>query len=66
MARNTGNISVIGALQNALMDFLNDHREFAKSDPERVAEFTEIKEREDLPGCGCEDCQLAGQLRGSI
>jgi hypothetical protein len=68
MGRNTGNILVIERLQDALTEFLDDHRNFALSDPEWCEGFAEmsVEEREQTPGCGCTDCLLAGELRGKI
>jgi hypothetical protein len=68
MGRRTGNQRVVRELQAALTGFLDDHRKFAESDPEWMTEWNKMsaEERASEPGCGCEDCQLAGQLRGSI
>jgi hypothetical protein len=59
MSRNTGNRKVIEALQNALEDFLADHKKHAHTDPEWNPE-----DFADEPGCGCRDCRLAGELLG--
>jgi hypothetical protein len=61
MSRNTGNRKVIEALQNALEDFLADHKKHAHTDPEWNPE-----DFADEPGCGCRDCRLAGELLGRI
>ncbi len=68
MARNSGNRPVIEALQIALTNFLDDHREFAHSDPEWLEGFNEMSqpERDQLSGCGCKCCEAAGYLRGNI
>lgn len=64
MARHTGNRAVIEKLQEALQAFLEDHRKAAEQEPEWVEE-TETMNPEE-PGCGCNDCQYAGYLLGSI
>lgn len=61
MSPNSGNRPVIEALQKALEEFLADHKKFARTDPE----WNE-KDFADEPGCGCKDCQRAGELLGSI
>lgn len=61
MSRNSGNTKVIEALQKALEDFLADHKKFAHEDPEWNEE-----DFADEPGCGCRDCERAGELLGSI
>jgi hypothetical protein len=68
MGRKTGNQQIVSALQDALTAFLDDHRKFAESDPEWMEEWSKmtVEERRAEPGCGCEDCRLAGELRGSI
>jgi hypothetical protein len=68
MIRNTGNQRVISELQVALDNFLKDHRSFAESDREWVAERAgwTSEEREEELGCGCENCELAVELLGSI
>ena len=68
MGRKSGNKKVVKALQDALTDFLEDQRRFAETDPEWLSERTEWspEERKSEVGCGCDDCELAGQLRGSI
>ncbi len=72
MARHTGNQEVVENLQNALGAFLADHRKAASEDPEWIADWTEDsknmtpEERENFPGCGCDDCIAAGQLLGRI
>jgi len=67
MSRHSGNRAVVEALQNALTDFLEDQRTFAHSDPEWLKDFESWtqKERDEIPGCGCEDCTIAGKLRDS-
>jgi hypothetical protein len=68
MSRNTGNIKVIEHLQDALAEFLDDHRTFAREDPEWLEGFNEMTqpERDQMPGCGCKCCESAGYLRGNI
>jgi hypothetical protein len=68
MSRQTDNKKVVKVLSNALTAFLDDQRAFAHEDPEWLEEFKGMSqdEREKMPGCGCEDCQYAGMLRGSI
>jgi len=68
MGRKTNNQHVVSALQDALSAFLEDQRKFAESDPEWLAEWNQMsdEERDARQGCGCPDCQLAGELRGKI
>lgn len=68
MSVSTGNKQVIGNLQNALEDFLADHRRYAQNNPKWVLETDELTEHElsERVGCGCDDCILAGQLLGRI
>jgi hypothetical protein len=68
MGRNTGNKAVVAALQSALQAFLDDQRKFAATDEEWVTETASYsKEQMDaMPGCDCNECQLAGQLLGRI
>ena len=68
MSRHSGNRKVVEALQDALTAFLEDQRAFAHKDPDWLKDFETWtqKEREEIPGCGCEDCRTAGELRGSI
>jgi hypothetical protein len=68
MARSTNNREIIAALQRALKSFLDDHRHYAETDPEWIAETNEMSADERLQesGCGCSDCVMAGELLGSI
>jgi hypothetical protein len=68
MGRKTTNQRIISALQDALTAFLDDHRKVAESDALWADEWSKMsaEERRTEPGCGCEDCRLAGELRGSI
>jgi hypothetical protein len=68
MGRSTGNREVVRNLQDALTAFLADQRERAQSDPEwvKARETATPDELENDPGCGCDDCILAGQLLGRI
>ena len=68
MGRNTGNKPVIENLQNALEAFLKDHRQDAEEDPEWISGTKEAtpEETANKPGCGCDECILAGQLLGRI
>jgi hypothetical protein len=68
MGRKTKNQQVVIALQDALEAFLDDQRKFAESDPEWLEEWKSMsdEERKEMPGCGCRDCQRAGELLGSI
>jgi hypothetical protein len=68
MGRHTGNQEVVRNLQKALQDFLADQRKSAEKDPKWQEETSKAspKELEDEPGCGCNDCLLAGQLLGDI
>jgi hypothetical protein len=69
MGFHTGNEAVVKALQDALQDFLADQRQCAeKNDPEWASKWKRKTpaEQKNYPGCGCEDCTIAGQLLGSI
>jgi hypothetical protein len=63
MSRHTGNRAVVEKLQQALTEFLDDHRKDAERDPEWIADTSGP---EPEVGCGCGDCELAAELRGSI
>jgi hypothetical protein len=60
-AMNTGNRKVIEKLQEALEDFMADHRRHAQTLPPPDNEIPL-----DDPGCGCRDCNTAGELLGRI
>jgi len=68
MSRHTGNDEVVRKLQNALEAFLADHRKEAKKDREWIAATERMtpEDREKESGCGCDDCEIAGQLLGNI
>jgi hypothetical protein len=62
MAYHTGNQAAVGKLQDALQAFLDDHR---KSRTARTDEPGYVPPS-DGQGCGCTDCNIAGELLGSI
>jgi hypothetical protein len=68
MSRHTGSHEVVRNLQNALEAFLADHRKSAEVDPEwrQATANASPDEMENEPGCGCDDCLVAGQLLGRI
>jgi hypothetical protein len=68
MGRHTGNNKVVRGLQDALEAFLQDHRKSAEQDQEwcEATRNATAQELADEPGCGCDDCILAGQLLGRI
>ena len=69
MGRKTNNQQVVSALQDALAAFLDDHRKSAaESDPEWLEDWNQLsaEERNARPGCNCDDCKRAGELRGKI
>jgi hypothetical protein len=66
---HTGNTVVVKRLQDALQDFLGDHRSYSeKHDAEWIEDWKNMtdEEKKNYPGCGCEDCTTAGQLLGNI
>ena len=68
MSRHSGSQEVVKNLQNALKAFLADHRKSAEVDPawRQATENASTGETENEPGCGCDDCLVAGQLLGRI
>ena len=68
MGRHTGNQEVVRNLHKALNDFLEDHRKSAEEDTEwkKATSKASPEELEAEPGCGCNDCIIAGQLLGDI
>jgi hypothetical protein len=68
MTRRNGNHEVVEKLQTALESFLKDHRTVAETESEWTEDTKGMtsQELEELSGCGCEDCQKAGELLGSI
>ena len=53
---------------HALESFLKDHRTVAETEAQWAEDTKGMTsgELEELSGCGCEDCQKAGELLGSI
>jgi hypothetical protein len=68
MTRRNGNHEVVEKFQTALESFLKDHRTVAETESEWTEDTKGMtsQELEELSGCGCEDCQKAGELLGSI
>jgi hypothetical protein len=68
MTIRTGNHEVVEQLQTALESFLKDHRTAAETESQWADDTKGMtsRELEELSGCGCKDCQKAGELLGSI
>jgi len=68
MTRRTGNRESVEQLQTALESFLKDHRKVAETERQWAEDTKGMtpEELEELSGCGCEVCQKAGELLGSI
>lgn len=68
MTIRTGNHEVVEQLQTALESFLKDHRTAAETESQWAEDTKGMtsRELEELSGCGCKDCQKAGELLGSI
>jgi hypothetical protein len=69
MGRKTNNQQVVSALQDAITAFLDDQRKFAvETDPKFLEDWNQMsaEERNATSGCDCDDCRLAGELRGKI
>lgn len=68
MTKRTGNHGVAEKLQTALESFLKDHRTTAETESQWLEDTKGMTSRElrELSGCGCDDCQKAGELLGRI